>query len=111
MRKGIFMEFETTTGSCTDVVFPVLFHCDEKYWPPTITLYGNPIQPTAYLYSKSSGGSADIEFIGESGPELIVFPAQGSKITDNKKHRCEYCRGNTLDDSRGNCSACGAGRD
>ena len=28
----------------------------------------------------------------------------------NGKHRCNHCGGNTIDDTRGNCSACGAPR-
>jgi rubrerythrin len=32
------------------------------------------------------------------------------EIIDGNKHRCSYCGGNTTDDQRGNCSACGAPR-
>jgi ribosomal protein L37E len=31
-------------------------------------------------------------------------------IMEENKHRCDYCGGNTTDDMRGNCAACGAPR-
>ena len=30
--------------------------------------------------------------------------------SNHKNHRCEFCGGNTVDDMRGNCCACGAPR-
>jgi len=49
-----------------------------------------------------------------SQEDIIIAGAGGTIFNDTKelikKHRCSYCGGNTADDQRGNCYACGAPR-
>jgi len=47
--------------------------------------------------------------------ELVTASMLNEMVRDDftmegKNHRCNYCGGNTTDDRRGNCSACGAPR-
>lgn len=69
---------------------------------------------TSYVRHIVSGSSPQFASI------IDVYPGSAIRISDctadnhvpvrNPKHRCSYCCGETYDDARGHCGACGAPR-
>ncbi len=73
-------------------------------------------QYTDKLKLPGIGVALDGNYCLRSEAELLAMANKTAEIVpepvnlSGEKNFCDYCKGYTIDDSRGNCSACGAPR-